>query len=216
MERKNVTSPLTKKIAALIALASGGALIAPAAKAVVILPGTSAAPIGNGVIAGTQLLNVTTPFVAKDILNNVVFSGSLQSIVLQQSGGNLEFVYQFSNDNNPNNDSIERFSVDDFTGFSTDVDYIPSTGASAPTLVSRQPAVTGDVVGYTFSGVSPGTSTDILTVETNATAFQIGSAALQDGGNVSIPAPVPAVPEPATIGLLVLSVSGLTLRRRRA
>jgi PEP-CTERM motif len=216
MERKIVTSPQTKGLTAVIALTLGGALLAPSANAVVILPGQSLAPNGSGAFSGTKIDDVTTPFVGKDILNNIVFTGSLESQVYRESGGTLDFVYQFSNDNNPNNDSIERFTVDDYTGFSTVADDIPATGVFAPNLVTRQPAGTGDVIGFQFAGVAPGANTDILTIQTNATAFQIGSAALQDGGNVSIPAPVPAVPEPATIGLLALSLSGLTLRRRRA
>jgi hypothetical protein len=216
MERKLVTNSLSCKLTAGIALGLGGLLFAPAAQAVVILPGQSLAPAGTGGFSGVAIDSESTPFVGKDVLNNIAFTGVLSSAVYREAGGTLDFVYQFSNDNNPNNDAIERFTIDDFTGFSTDADYIPGTGIAVPELVTRQDATTGDVIGYQFNGVQPGTSTDILTIHTDATAFQPGSASFQDGGNVSIPAPVPAVPEPATIGLLALSLSGLGLRRSRA
>jgi hypothetical protein len=216
MERKLVTNSLSYKLTAGIALGLGGLLFAPTAKAVLILPGQSLPPLGTGGFSGSVIDTATTPFVGKDILNNIAFTGVLSSQVVREAGGTLDFVYQFSDDNDPNNDAIERFTVDDFSGLLTDADYIPGTGTAVPELVTRQDATTGDVIGFQFAGVAPGTSTDVLTIRTDATAFQTGSASFQDGGNVSIPAPVPAVPEPATIGLLALSLSGLGLRRSRA
>jgi PEP-CTERM motif len=216
MERKINTNLLTtKRLAAVIALAFGGALFSPTAKAVVILPGQLLVPTGTGAFSGTKIADVTTPFTGLAPGDVVSFTGSLESQVYREVGGTLDFVYQFSDDDVPTNDAIERFTVSGFSGFSTDADYVATTGASAPEFVTRQ-AAPGDVVGYQFSGVAPGTDTDILVIHTNATATQSGTASFQDGGNVSIAAPVPAVPEPATIGLLALAVSGLTLRRSRA
>jgi hypothetical protein len=219
MERIIITNSLAKKLTAAITLTFGIAFSAPTAKAVVIVPGDPP-QTPTGIVApysGIPIFSVTTPFVGTlPVLNTVSFTGSLTSQVYVGSGGKLDFVYQFSDDNNPNNDAIERFTVDGFTGFTTDADYIPSTGVDAPELVTRQDSITGDVVGYQFAGVNPGENTDILVIQTNATAYQTGDASFQDGGNVSIPAPVPAVPEPATIGLLVISLSALNLRRNRA
>lgn len=211
------------RIAAVAAMALIGLGFSSTVKGVIINPGNSGVvPLGAGAFGGTVVYPTTiTPFTGTSVLG-VSFTGELAATVYSDpnnlfGAGDYDFVYQFSNDNNPSNTSIENFSVNDFTGFSTSADYVTGTNV-APTTMSRLPAGTGDVINFVYgptTSVAFGQSSDVMVVQTNATAYQLGTASLQDGGNARIAAPVPAVvPEPATAAIAGFALVALGMRRR--
>ena len=213
------SKPKTKLlIAAAMALSAG--LFAMPAGAVVILPGAPASPTdGLGSFSGTQLYDVTTPYSA----NLSSFSGNLEAAVYRESDGYLDFVYQFTNTNNPNNDTIETFVASDFSGYSIDADDEAVGGDISPATVQSSPGPGPDAgANITFSfkspspGVDPGQSSDILIIHTNATNYDVlGNVSLQDSGQANIVTPEP-VPEPASAAMLTLALSALTIRRNRS
>jgi hypothetical protein len=188
------------------------------AEAVIILPGQAAATTGITSDAGPVIVDSgPVLFTGTNAVPSVVFTGTLDTKVIADTQG-LDFVYQFS-DNANSLDSILRLTASGFTGYATDADYIAGSGAAGPFLVSRSPT-TGDVIGFSFltsASVAPGQTSDILVIRTNAQAFTVGNVSVQDGGNATVASFEPvAVPEPATMGLIAIAFSGLTLRRRRA
>jgi len=220
MERKIETSLQIKKSALSIALILGGGVFASTAKAVLIPPGPPLTPLGNGAFYGGSIYDVTTPFVSSIAVDGSFFTGSLTSQVYREGitdprPGKLEFVYQFTNDGT-STDTIDRFTVDGFAGLANIyADYASGTGTSAPWQLTRPLLPTGNVIGFNFVEVDAGTNSDQLIINTNVTQWALDDAALQDGENVSIPAPGPAVPEPASATLLTLALSALTLRRSK-
>lgn len=203
--------------AASLALMAMGILgFAAEAGATIIMPGQSAATTGTVPFVATSDSSVlSNNFTAKDVFNDVVFTGVITSqVFVDSSTGDLDFVYQFSNSaNSP--DAIQRLSVAGYEGFTVNADYIPSTGSAFPTTVNLD--ATGDIVGFTFSAsapVSPGLTTDELFVKTDASAYTLGSASLQDGGNANVVVYVP-VPEPASAAIAALGFSALAMRRRK-
>ena len=84
----------------------------------------------------------------------------------------------------------------------------------------------GGVVGFPFYGpgshVSPGSSSDSLVIQTNATAFGAGNVSLQDGsagtGVGFAPKKVSAAPEPGSWALMLGGVAllGSMLRLERS
>jgi hypothetical protein len=187
------------------------------AKAVIITPGQSLSTTGVTSVGGALLLDTgNVPFAGVNSLSQVVFTGTLDSKVYLDTGG-LDFVYQFSNDAN-SQDPILHLAAASFSGFATDADYIPGTGASFAPTVSRDAAHGGDTIDFNFGlseAVLQGTTSDTLVIKTNATSFTFGNVSLQDGGNVSILAPAPiAVPEPATIAITGFALCALGMRRR--
>jgi hypothetical protein len=105
----------------------------------------------------------------------------------------------------------------------TDVGYSPGldNGTIVPTTVFRG---TGNNVGFNFSNLGSGTFTDVLIVETNATAFwNQGVIFFNDTNNntqssgfgpIFVPAPEPSTA--ALTGLAILAFAGLVRMRSRA
>jgi hypothetical protein len=160
------------------------------------------------------------------------FTGTLDTQVYYDpynlvTGGGLDFVYQFTNinssDPNDDGDPINHFSISSFAKFLTDADYVAGSGTADNyvSTVGRNSQNNGDTVDFDFSGnpatspVEPGSTSVQLVVDTNASAWYMGEASIQGGGNVSLAAPAP-VPEPATAAIAGIALCALGMRRRNA
>ena len=150
------------------------------------------------------------------------FSGTLTSAVLAgdpsnpyAGTGGLTFVYMLHNNASSINVNA-RFTVRDWTGFSTDASFqIPASGVQ-PTNIDR---ITADVVGFSylnppigFGPIAPGANSALMVVQTNATTCVPAIANVIDGAVATVNTYGPA-PEPSTLALLGLA--GLALARRR-
>jgi hypothetical protein len=141
----------------------------------------------------------------------------VSSVYTDTVSGDLDFVYQLLNTTTGPADSLDRLSVSDYGGFSTDVDYVPDLPEIAPSSADRL----GGVVGFNFTGdeIAPGESSDLLIVKTNSSQYTNGSGSIIDGDSasaiVNIPTGIVPAPEPASLGLLVAGGSMLMARRRR-
>ena len=166
-------------------------------------------PVGGAVVALT-----VSPFAGPK------FSGTLTSTVIagdpSNPFGGLTFTYLLQNDVT-SIDEISRMTINDFTGFLTDVSYqIPPAGL-APAYVDRN--IAGDVIGFSFQGAPfgqgsllPGQTSALLVVQTSSTVFNSTFVSAIDGGVAMAPSFAP-LPEPATLSLLAMG--GLAMLRRR-
>ena len=173
---------------------------------------------------------------------SATLAGTLTSFVLNDDPqnpygpGDLTFVYEIQNLSSSN--SIERFTVVNYTGAATDVAASSSLmlgnstlpgGAVVPTYADRASA---DVVGFNFSPtpigegtIPPGSGSLYLIVRTDATNYSVSSASLIDGSTATVGSYAPSmnpVPEPGTLALVfsagaagAMSCLGRRRRRRR-
>jgi hypothetical protein len=192
------------------------------ALATLLSPGGSALaaaepdPNGGAIIA--SLIGI--PF------STATFSGTLTSEVIQGDLNNpfgpgaLTFTYSLTN-NAVSTGEITRITMNSFAGFLADASYNPA-GGLPPTLDTRSAA--GDVIGFTFVGapfgpgtMTPGSTSALLVVQTDAKSFASTFASLIGGPVTSAASLGPAVPEPSSFVLAVVGLAGLAVwgwRRR--
>lgn len=178
------------------------------------------APSSSGPSGGTVLVTDTEAF------STPSFSGSLTSTVitgdLSNPLGGLTFTYLLNNDAG-SSDALERFTVNDFANVMMNVSY--SGPGTAPTLIDRQNAVTGDTVGFSWDGppigpsrLQPGTSSALLVLQTNATSYYTAGGFVIDGSVANVNS-IAAVPESSTWQISLLACVGVaifSIRRARS
>jgi hypothetical protein len=196
--------------------------LAPAAKAtslpintVGIVP-SSQSLASLGALQSTQ----TLPFTVANAATGTVATGNLINQVYLNAAG-LAFTYQISPNNASSIAAVTRLTMLNFTGFTTDVGFVSPTTGVLPVFADRN---SGSTVGFDLAapGVSPGQSSAILVIQTNAPRFDnTGSTNVIDGGVGTVLSfrPLAVVPEPATlvlagVGLPLASLLGYARRRR--
>lgn len=178
------------------------------------------APAGTDPGGGSLLTiggGVPVPFAS------ATYSGTLNTTVLTGDATNpfglaaLTFTFLLTSDASSVN-VIERLTSNGWTGFQTDVSYSDPGLGILPSYVDRQ---TADVLGFGFlpapigpGTLTPGGSSRLLVVHTDATFFQPSFASVIDGTVTSVLSFSPAIPEPGTLSLLM--AGGLALMRRRS
>lgn len=194
-------------------------------------PGSTVIPglVPPGTLPGTLLATLVVPFSYGTTAGTT--SGFFTTAVFRESGGTLDFYYQIANNANSAT-SIARETDVNFgsfttsTGFRLDGSFLSggvfTNGTVAPGTADR--SSTGAVVGFSFpiSGeISPGATSLVLEISTNATMFTAGNASIIDGGSQTVAAFQPTgsvsqVPEPSSLLLLASGLMGtLTAVRRK-
>lgn len=213
----------------LSALALAFAGMVGSAQATILLPNTGAGTFdtlpfapGGTVLASKSLAASGAPS------GHSTWSGTLRTAVVDgpETGINLDFYYQFSNDAS-SRDGIGRLTGADFDGFSTNV-YQTAAAAFGFFEAGNQAASTAgrgtsQVVGFNFpeggsNKIDPGETSWLLIIRTNAQAYEPGLVALTNGtanGFIGYQ-PVP-VPEPETYAMMLAGIGllGVIARRRR-
>ncbi len=230
-----------KSVALLIAAAGlavdkahAGIILTPGV--VILNPGGDVNPVPSTTPNGTLPTPTFGTVVAAETQNfsTSVYSGSLFSEAINVgtvASPQYDFLYQIT-DNAGSTDSIANLTLSSFSTFTTYVGY--STGNAAngfsgsviPTDATSD--VTGSNIGWDFdpgnpaSTLGPGTTSYTLLIETNSAGYTNGNAAITDDEPADAFAVVPAygfssppVPEPASVGLLLMT-GGMLMSRRRS
>ena len=224
-----------KRIVLMSVVTSLGIAAATPSDATTIIPGqTGATATALDVMTrGTQLAIRTESGVAPTI------SGRVAEAVFQNTLGGLDFYFQIFRLGGTN--EIDGFNAGDFSGFTTDIftDATDNDGmgaifstpnntalangtASGSTTTFDRSNGTGAVVRGNFglNGLSGAENSTTYIVRTNATNFALNGFATVGNStsfNVQTFAPIAAVPEPATWGMMILGMGiiGFAMRRRQ-
>jgi len=192
------------------------------ASAIAILPGETLAAGSTATMPASTLIasDLLTPWSV--YLGNIggvdrYFKGTLSTWVYRDNADeNLIFAYKVYNDADAWSD-IHRLTATGYTGFTTDMSYDSSLSVS-PVVVDRD---TYGNIGWTFQGettgthIVPGDHSSLLWVKTDAKYYTRQNVGIIDGQTVNTPSFGPAVPEPATMSLIGLSLLGLGAGRIR-
>lgn len=195
-------------------------------RADMLAPGTFGAPDVFTLSGPTVFASTLDPF------SNANETGTVEAAVISDpnnvfGAGNLDFIFQINN-SSASIDGLERLVATDFTGYKTDVGYATngsllssfgfSNGAIAPVTVDRPFA---NEVGFQFgpvNTVAPGTSSELLVIETNSDLFQPGTVAIIDGLSTNLSGFAPAgdpTPEPSMTLLVGAGLAAVVALRKR-
>lgn len=150
------------------------------------------------------------------------YSGSVRSVVVTNDASSpldgLTFSYWVTSTIGSSSPGVTRVAVPGYEGFATDVSHLQRSDVIP---VSADRSADGEVIGFNFAAspagnglIVPGTNTQNLLVQTDATEFRQATASLYAGatllGTATVYVPVP---EPMSHGVL-LTAAALLLRRR--
>jgi hypothetical protein len=168
---------------------------------------------------GTLLDSATT------LINNPSYNGFARTAVYD-TGTGLDFYYQFSNDSTSIN-GVARFSMFDFSSENDDIVQVFQTANGFDMFVNGTEMSDGadrttpGVIGFSFepngaSKITPGTSSYIQIIRTNARDYVAGNFGLLNGWGDNAVAFAPAIPEPETYAMMLagLGLIGFIGRRR--
>lgn len=189
----------------------------------------SLTPTG-ALLADTGLQNLSMTIGATTL------DATFRSAVYDAGGGNLDFLYQVTNNQNSTT-SIEELSFANFTGFTVigvwqQLSAFGVFGAGVEEADSAERNAFGDAVAVVFDSnfftdidsgfsplVNPGETSAIFQFRVAAPNYTIGTFTAQNGIALTAQGFSPAVvPEPATWAMMILGfgVAGSLLRRRVA
>jgi hypothetical protein len=206
-------------------------------------PGDSGSPFAPA--NGPYILAPTGALLADTGLQNMsmtvgatTLNATFRSAVYDAGGGNLDFLYQVTN-NGSSTTAIEELSFANFTGFTVlgawqQLAAFGVFGAGVEEADSAERNAQGDALGAVFDTnlytdvnaganqlLNPGETSAIFQFRVTAPNFTVGTFTAQDGIAVTAMgfSPTLNVPEPATWGLMILGFGGvgaLVRRSRRA
>ncbi len=168
---------------------------------------------------GTLLDSATTA------INNTSYNGFARAAVYD-TGTGLDFYYQFSNDSTSVN-GVERLAMFDFSSENNDIVEVFQTALGFDMFVNGTETSDGadrttpGVIGFSFepngfSKITPGTSSYIQIIRTNARQYVAGNFGLLNGIGDNAVGFAPAIPEPETYAMMLagLGLIGFIGRRR--
>jgi hypothetical protein len=180
-----------------------------------------ATPITDGMtVTATSLTSYSTADVVGFVGGNIApgtFSANWnESVYVGNSicATCLTFVYQIQD---LSGNAVLHLTGYSFDSLMTDVGFNAASGSVAPDTIDR--SLDGTTINFDFlagAGVTPGTLSDLLVVETNATRFAPGLVSLQDGSAGTEAALAPSVPEPSSFLLLgtgLFALAGVAKRK---
>jgi hypothetical protein len=188
----------------------------------------SLTPTG-ALLADTGLQNVSMT------LGLTTLDATFRSAVYDAGGGNLDFLYQVTNNQNSTT-SIEELSFANFTGFTVlgawqQLAAFGVFGAGVEEADSAERNFIGDAVGVSFDTnfftdahagadflLNPGETSAIFQFRVVAANYTLGTFTAQDGIAVTAQGFSPtAVPEPASWAMMILGfgAAGAMMRRRQ-